>query len=711
MKVLILFLFLFNFFSPAEFEKGSKRRTIISLPSDFPFFTPSINLPGKSEGKIFIDHNDGRSYLMILNDDGSPFFYWKTKFPTSGFEPQPGGKISWNEGWPHRFFIVMDSTFTITDTLTAVNGYSTDPHELEMLPGGGYFISCFKEIPVDMSLIYPGGNPDALVIDNSIQEFDENKNLIFEWKGIDHFEITDAIHVNLLGSLIDFMHLNSIAVDYDNNLIISSRNLCEITKINRTNGEIIWRLGGNNNQFYFLNDSLRFSYQHDAKPTPGKPNHYTLFDNAKYSYDYSRVVEYYVDTLNMTVKKVWEFIPEQQYFSAHKGNAQRLPNGNTFANFALEDMPKAVEISPEGDDVLYQADFSDQVQCYRVFRKKCNYRAYKPYLIAEPFHDRLRLVFNHFGDTTVTKYQIFYGDDPQILLPAFVTEETSVELTQLNNNYLYYFAVKSIDSDGNYSEFSNVEKVKTHFVAPGGNILLNGGFGQSTINWFLLTENNGNASGSINSAGEYEIDISEAGEKFSDIQLRQNDITLIKGKTYELEFDGRSDTDRLIEVVIQRAGPTYTAYSQIGTIIIHDYTKHFNFSFEMNSPNDYTARLVFRCGKYEGNIFLDNIVLKEEGPVGIKSFESDRQVFSLSQNYPNPFNSATSISFFIPREGHTTLEIYDLLGRKVTTVLNDNLKSGQHSVSFSAKNLVSGVYFYKLESGNFREVRKMLYLK
>ncbi len=710
MKALFLLLFMFNLLLPPESEKGTDRVNTISLPSDFPLFIPSISLPGKSGGKIFIDHNDGRSYLMILNDDGSPFFYRKTKFPTSGFEPQPGGKISWNEGWPNRFFIVMDSTFTIIDTLTAVNGYSTDPHELEILPNGGYFISCFKEIPVDMSLIYPGGNPDALVINNSIQEFDENKNLIFEWKGIDNFEITDAIHVNLLGSLIDFMHLNSIAVDYDNNVIISSRNLCEITKIDRNSGEIIWRLGGNKNQFFFLNDSLPFCYQHDAKPTPGKPNHYTLFDNAKYSYDYSRVVEYYVDTLNMTVKKVWEFIPEQQYFSAHKGSVQRLPNGNTFANFALEDMPKALEISPEGD-VLYQADFTDQVECYRVFRKKCNYQADKPYLIAEPFNDRLRLVFNHFGDTTATKYKIFYGDDPQILLPAFVTEETSVELTELNNNYLYYFAVKSIDVDGNYSPFSNVEKVKTHFVAPGGNILLNGGFDQSTLNWFLFTENNGNASGSINSAGEYEIDISEAGENFTDIQLRQNDITLIKGKSYELEFDGRSDTDRLIEVVIQRAGPTYTAYSQIGTIIINDYTKHFNYSFEMNSPNDYKARLVFRCGKYEGNIYLDNIVLKEEGPVGIKSVESDRQRFSLNQNYPNPFNSTTSISFFIPREGHTTLEIYDLLGRKVTTVLNDNLKSGNHSVSFSAKNLASGVYLYKLISGNFREVRKMLYLK
>lgn len=85
--------------------------------------------------------------------------------------------------------------------------------------------------------------------------------------------------------------------------------------------------------------------------------------------------------------------------------------------------------------------------------------------------------------------------------------------------------------------------------------------------------------------------------------------------------------------------------------------------------------------------------------------------YILQQNYPNPFNPSTKINFAIPKEGLVSLKIYDMLGREVTTLFNDNLKAGTYTIDFNAGLLTSGIYFYKLQSGTFTDVRKMILLK
>jgi len=85
--------------------------------------------------------------------------------------------------------------------------------------------------------------------------------------------------------------------------------------------------------------------------------------------------------------------------------------------------------------------------------------------------------------------------------------------------------------------------------------------------------------------------------------------------------------------------------------------------------------------------------------------------FSLAQNYPNPFNPVTNISFTLTENGHTTLKVYDILGKEVATVLDETLFAGSHKVLFDASRLNSGVYFYKLQSGSFTSMKKMVLMK
>ncbi|MBU1423418.1 MAG: T9SS type A sorting domain-containing protein [Bacteroidetes bacterium] len=85
--------------------------------------------------------------------------------------------------------------------------------------------------------------------------------------------------------------------------------------------------------------------------------------------------------------------------------------------------------------------------------------------------------------------------------------------------------------------------------------------------------------------------------------------------------------------------------------------------------------------------------------------------FKLYQNYPNPFNSTTTILFSIPSRELVTLKLYDILGREVKTLLNEEKDKGNHKTSFTASDLASGIYFYQLKAGNKKSAKKMILLR
>lgn len=87
------------------------------------------------------------------------------------------------------------------------------------------------------------------------------------------------------------------------------------------------------------------------------------------------------------------------------------------------------------------------------------------------------------------------------------------------------------------------------------------------------------------------------------------------------------------------------------------------------------------------------------------------QSFMLSQNFPNPYNSQTTISYSIPNNSFVQIQIFDILGREVSTLLNEEKAAGNYKINFNASELTSGVYFYRIQAGDFVETKKMIYLK
>ncbi len=98
-------------------------------------------------------------------------------------------------------------------------------------------------------------------------------------------------------------------------------------------------------------------------------------------------------------------------------------------------------------------------------------------------------------------------------------------------------------------------------------------------------------------------------------------------------------------------------------------------------------------------------------PIAVNKEDYNPVRFTLNQNYPNPFNPETKISFSLPQSGKASLKIYDMLGREVMELVSGDMSAGKHEVSFNGKNLSSGVYIYRLQSGSFTESKKMLLLK
>ena len=105
-------------------------------------------------------------------------------------------------------------------------------------------------------------------------------------------------------------------------------------------------------------------------------------------------------------------------------------------------------------------------------------------------------------------------------------------------------------------------------------------------------------------------------------------------------------------------------------------------------------------------------ILKYNGVVsGVYSENNTVYDFKLFQNYPNPFNPVTIIRFRIKDSRYVTLKVYDVLGKEIETLVNEKKSPGTYEVTFDGSTLASGIYFYRMDAGNFIETKKMLIIK
>jgi len=379
---------------------------------DFLISTDSIppftiyNSGNTASGYLFISNfNTASVYyrnLLILNNDGTPKWSRQLQASAYDFKKQNSNLITYYEEMLH-YFVGRNTSYQLVDTFACGNGYSTDLHELLVLPDGSAWLMSYDPQYVDMSLIVPGGKTNAIVTGLVLQKIDSLKHVVFQWRSWDHFQITDATHEDLLVISIDYVHGNSIEVDTDNNIIISSRHMDEVTKINTQTGNIIWRLGGKNNQFTFTNDTIGFSHQHFARRLSN--GHLMLFDNGNYhSPSFSRVIEYNLNETTKTAEISWQYRHSPDIYAFAMGSAQRLSNGNTLIGWGSA-TTTLTEVNPAGQ-VVYELSLPSGQMSYRAYRDEWGVMTN---VQTEQTADKFELMQNYpnpFNPLTNIKYQI-----------------------------------------------------------------------------------------------------------------------------------------------------------------------------------------------------------------------------------------------------------------------------------------------------------------
>ena len=557
-------------------EKRSYTIQLDKLPEDFPeAFIDSINNP--APGSIFYTPFKFPgflgTYLIITDYFGVPVFYRKINTATFDFKKLTNGTLAYYDTGTNKYYI-MDSSYSIIDSLAMQNGYLTDLHELIVFENNHAFLMSYDPQQVAMDTVVPGGDPNATVIGIILQELDENKNVVFQWRSWDHYQIADAtFDINLTGSTVDYAHSNSIEIDYDGHILLSTRHFDEVTKINRQTGNIIWRLGGEfceNNQFTFLNDPIGFSHQHDARRLPN--GNITIYDNGNlHSPQFTRIVEYQLDEVNKYATLVWEYKNDPATYSNAMGSSRRLSNHNTFVGWGTTTTPAISEVNAEGN-VTFYLSHPDTFFNYRAFKFpwKTNYFVTKP--------DSLFFGFVPEGDSLTLNLEIKNNSNGEIEINGL-----------LNRDSAFY-----------------VNTPLPIIISPQGTANM-----QVTFKPPL----NGNYS--------------------DDLHLQWN-----------------RETERISQVV-KMSGTTITS-----------------------------------VGGYP-----------------------DELTYSLKQNYPNPFNPVTKINFTIPEEGDVVLEVFDILGRRIKSLLNERITKGSYNINFEADDLPSGVYIYILKVNDYIASNKMMLLR
>ena len=152
--------------------------------------------------------------------------------------------------------------------------------------------------------------------------------------------------------------------------------------------------------------------------------------------------------------------------------------------------------------------------------------------------------------------------------------------------------------------------------------------------------------------------------------------------------------------VQRKAGNTWEKISFIHGAGNSTEKNNYSYTDKQLSPNSYQYRL--KQIDYDGSYNYSGIA--EASVIGANKY-------ALYQNYPNPFNPSTTIDYYLPKEGKVVLKVYNILSQEVATLVNENQAAGRYSISFDASKLPGGVYLYKIQTGSFSHVKKMVLIK
>jgi hypothetical protein len=290
---------------------------------------------------------------------------------------------------------MLDSAYRPTP-VRAANGRQMDLHEFQITPQGTALFTCYPQT-VTSDLRKVGGPRDGRVLESIFQEIDlATGRLLLEWRSLDHVEVTESYHP--VSEPWDYLHLNSVDVAPDGNLLVSGRHTWALYKLDRRTGAVIWRLGGKRSGFR-LGAGAQFSWQHDGRwPSPGR---ITVFDDGSdgptTTERHSRGLALRVDEAARTADVARSYPhPGQPLHTVAMGSVQTLPSGEVLIGWGTS--PYASQLRADGSLI---AD-------WKMVQGQYSYRAYRFAWRGRP-RERPAVALGRQPDGSTTLYASWNG--------------------------------------------------------------------------------------------------------------------------------------------------------------------------------------------------------------------------------------------------------------------------------------------------------------
>ena len=305
------------------------------LPADLPSF--AAGGPDPSPGFVVLAAG---AYGLVIDNTGRVVWYRRfDNGPGLNFVAQPNGRYyarppPGDPSDPSAIapWVELDPLGEVLREIRCALGLQARFHDLIAGPDGDSWLLCDETRVMDLTPW--GGVADARVTGTNVQHVSATGQLLFGWSPFDHFAITDVDAAERAGPAVNWTHANALDFDTDGDLLVSFRNLNEITKIDVPTGAVIWRLGGLRNEFTFTATPMpAFVRQHGLRVHA--PGSILLLDNAGDPSE-SRAERYEIDGATRTAQLSGSYGPAPGVITPFGGSVQDLPGGRTLASFGTQ---------------------------------------------------------------------------------------------------------------------------------------------------------------------------------------------------------------------------------------------------------------------------------------------------------------------------------------------------------------------------------------
>ncbi|MGA9876559.1 MAG: arylsulfotransferase family protein [Solirubrobacteraceae bacterium] len=405
--------------------------------SSDPIFIAPYNAPNAQVGAVIVDNSGQPIWENPLAGKVT------TNFRVQTYRGEP--VLTWWEGvieYGHGVgeYVIADSSYRTVRRVQAKRGLRGDLHEFVITPRDTALLTSYVITSADLSSV--GGSRKGTIQDAIFQEIDlASGRVLLEWHSLDRIPLEESyapVEANW-----DFFHINSVGLDHDGSLLVSSRSTHTVYKLDRK-GAILWRLGGKHSDFEMAPGS-NFAWQHDARRQPDGT--LTVFDNGATPAveKLSRGLILDVDEEAMTATLLRQYT-HPKILTGSQGNMQLLDTGNVFIGWG--EVPRVSEFERSGQ-LVFDAVLGEQYQSYRAFRLPwTGLPAEAPAIAATRDGNHTTAYASWNGATGVHSWQLLAGSRSGDLLPVSATRSRGFESALQTASSGPRFAVRALDGGG-----------------------------------------------------------------------------------------------------------------------------------------------------------------------------------------------------------------------------------------------------------------------